>query len=170
MPGSRGRFFPLGKLPPADLIQDSKGHGRIERREVWFVPAEELTSYIQQEWGWKKMRLVGKIRCSRRRTRDTQWRSQEMTTWVCSRDHAWITVDQVAQALRHHWTVENGLFYVRDVSYGEDRSHARLIGGVMSTIRNLAISLIRKAAYPFMTDAWADISARPDLGLALLHK
>jgi hypothetical protein len=134
------------------------------------VPAGELAPYLQQEWGWKNLRLVGKIRCSRRRTRDTQWRSQETTTWVCSRDPTTITVDQVAQALRHHWTIENGVFYVRDVSYGEDRSHARLVGGIMSAIRNLAISIIRKAAYPFMTDAWADISAWPDLGLSLLLK
>ncbi len=170
MPGSRGRFFPHGSLPPADLIEDNKGHGRIERREVWFVPAVELAPYMQQEWGRKRLRLVGLIRCSCRRTRDSQWRSQEMTTWVCSRDPAQITVDQVAQALRHHWTVENGVFYVRDVRYGEDRSHARLVGVVMSAIRNLAISIIRRAAYPFMTDAWADISASPDLGLSLLLK
>ena len=152
MPGSRGRFIPHGNLRPADLIQDNQGHGRIERREVWFVNALELAPYVQQEWGWKNLRLVGKVRCSRRRTGDTQWRSQETTTWVCSRDPARITVDQVAQALRHHWTVENGVLYVRNVSYGEDRSHARLVGNVMSAIRNLAISLIRKAAYPFMTD------------------
>jgi hypothetical protein len=170
MPGWKGRFFPLGKLRPADLREDNKGHSRIERREVWFVNASELAPYLQQEWGWKNLRLVGVIRCSRRRTRDTQWRSQEITTWVCSRDPSKITVDQVAHALRHHWTVENGVFYVRDVSYGEDRSHARLIGGVMSTIRNIAISIIRQAAYPFMTDAWADLSARPDLGLSLLLK
>lgn len=132
--------------------------------------AAELAPYVQQEWGWKNLCLVGKIRCSRRRTRDTQWRSQETTTWVCSRDPHRITVDQVAHALRHHWTVENGVFFVRDVSYGEDRSHARMVGVVMSAIRNLAISIIRHAAYPFMTDAWADISAQPDLGLSLLLK
>ena len=45
-----------------------------------------------------------------------------------------------------------------------------LVGVIMSTIRNLAISIIRKAAYPFMTDAWAEISACPDLGLSLLLK
>ena len=165
-----GRFFPQGTLRPADLIHDSKGHGRIERREVWFVNATELAPYLQQERGWKNLRLVGKIRCSRRRTHDTEWRSQEMTTWICSRDPAKITVNQVAQALRHHWTIENGVFYVRDVSYGEDRSHARLVGVVMSAIRNLAISIIRKAEYPFMTDAWADISASPDFGFSLLLK
>lgn len=170
MPGWKGRFPPLGKLRTADLLEDNKGHGRIERRELWIMNASELAPYIQHEWGWKGLRLVGLIRCSRRRTRDTQWRSQELTTWVSSRDPARITVGQVSQALRHHWTIENGIFYVRDLSYGEDRSHARLVGVAISAIRNLAISIIRKAAYPFMTDAWADISASSDLGLSLLLK
>jgi hypothetical protein len=165
MSGSRP-IFP----PQADLIEDNKGHGRIERRELWVVNATELEGYIQQEFGWKKMRLVGKIRCSRKRTRDTQWRSQETTTWVSSCDPDSLTTKQIAAGLRHHWTIENGIFYVRDVSYGEDRSHARLIGAVMSTIRNLAISIIRREAYPYMTDAWADISNLPDLGFSLLLK
>ena len=134
------------------------------------VNALELAPYIQKELGWQKMRLVGKIRCSRKRTRDTQWRSQETTTWVSSLDPTGLTPKQVAAALRHHWTIENGIFYVRDVSYGEDRSHARLIGEVMSEIRNLAISIIRREAYPYMTDAWADISNQSDLGFSLLMK
>ncbi len=95
--------------------------------------------------------------------------SQETTTWVSSRDPDGVTTEQIA-GLRHHWTIENGVFYVRDVSYGEDRSHARLIGVVMSAIRNLAISIIRRAEYPYMTDAWADISSLPDLGFSLLLK
>jgi hypothetical protein len=165
MSGSRPRF-----PPQADLIQDSKGHGRIERRELWIVNATEMEGYIQQEFGWKKMRLVGQIRCSRKRTRDTQWRSQETTTWVSSCDSDSLTARQIAAGLRHHWTIENGIFYVRDVSYGEDRSHARMIGAVMATIRNLAISIIRREAYPYMTDAWADISNLPDLGFSLLLK
>jgi predicted transposase YbfD/YdcC len=111
---------------------------------------------------------VGKIRCSRKGTRDTQWRSQETTTWVSSRDSDSLTTKQIAASLRHHWTIENGIFYVRDVSYGEDRSHARLIGAVISAIRYLAISIIRRAAYPYMTDAWAGISCLPDLGYSLL--
>jgi len=163
MSGSKLRF-----PPQADLAQDSKGHGRIERRELWMVNATELEGYIQKEFGWQKMRLVGKIRCSRKRTRDTQWRSQETTTWVSSLDPNGATPQKIAAGIRHHWTIENGFFYVRDVSYGEDRSHARLVGAVMSTIRNLAISIIRRAGYPYMTDAWTYISNLPDLGFSLL--
>lgn len=161
----------MPKFPPsADLTENNKGHGRIERREIWLVDASELEDYIQAEFGWKKMRLVGKIRCSRKRTGATQWESQETTTWVSSLEPASLTPKQVASSLRHHWTIENGIFYVRDVSYGEDRSHARLIAEAMSAIRNLAISLIRREAYPFMTDAWASISNLPDLGFSFLLK
>ncbi len=53
---------------------------------------------------------------------------------------------------------------------GEDRVYARLVGVIMSAIRNLAISIYHKAAFPFMINAWTDISNWPDLGLSLLLK
>jgi predicted transposase YbfD/YdcC len=146
----------------------NKGHGRIEQREVWLVDARDLEGYLLKEFGWKQGRLVGKIRRSRRLTKDTQWRTQESTTWICSLAPEETTPEKIELALRHHWTIENGIFYVRDESYGEDRNHARRIGLPISEIRNLAITLIRCAGYAFMTDAWADISSRPDLGFSNL--
>ncbi len=56
-----------------------------------------------------------------------------------------------AQALlrlaREHWTVENSLHWVRDVTFDEDRSQVRKGNGprVMATLRNLAISMLRLA-------------------------
>lgn len=132
------------------------------------MDARELEEYLQKEFGWKQGRLVGKIRRSRRRTKDTQWRNQETTTWICSLARNETTPEKIEQAIRHHWTIENGIFYVRDVSYGEDRNHARCIGIPISEVRNLAISIIRKAGFAFMTDAWADISSKPDLGFSFL--
>jgi hypothetical protein len=165
----KASFPPQASQPPADFISETnKGHGRVELREVWLVDAGELAIYLQQEFGWKNGRLVGKIRRSRRRTKDTQWRTQETTTWICSLSREQTTPKKIAQALRHHWTIENGIFYVRDESYGEDRNPARCVGIPISEIRNLAISIIRKANYAFMTDAWADISSQPDLGLSRL--
>lgn len=132
------------------------------------MDAQELEAYLQQEFGWKQVRLVGRIRRSRRRTQDRDWQNQETTTWIGSLPAQQTSPQATALALRHHWTIENGLFYVRDVSYGEDRSHARIIAFPLSEIRNLAISLIRHAGFPFMTDAWCDLSARPDFGFSLL--
>ena len=49
---------------------------------------------------------------------------------------------------RHHWSIENGLHYVRDMSFDEDRCRIRKQAGaqVMASLRNLAISLLRLAA------------------------
>ncbi|HQT95977.1 MAG TPA: ISAs1 family transposase [Thermoanaerobaculaceae bacterium] len=47
--------------------------------------------------------------------------------------------------IREHWTIENRVHYVRDVTFDEDRSRVRTGSGprVMATLRNLAIGLIR---------------------------
>jgi hypothetical protein len=46
-----------------------------------------------------------------------------------------------------HWSIENGLHYVRDMSFDEDRCRIRKHAGaqVMASLRNLAISLLRLA-------------------------
>ena len=48
---------------------------------------------------------------------------------------------------RGHWTIENRLHWVRDVTFDEDRSRVRKGAGaqVMASLRNLAISLLRIA-------------------------
>jgi hypothetical protein len=48
---------------------------------------------------------------------------------------------------RNHWSIENKVHYVRDMSFDEDRSRVRKRGGpqVMASLRNLAISLLRMA-------------------------
>src|SRR5262249_50834842 len=48
---------------------------------------------------------------------------------------------------RNHWCIENGLHYVRDFTFDEDRCRIRKHAGarVMASLRNLAISLLRLA-------------------------
>jgi hypothetical protein len=48
---------------------------------------------------------------------------------------------------RGHWSIENRLHWVRDVTFDEDRSQVRKFAGpqVMASIRNMAISLLRMA-------------------------
>jgi len=57
------------------------------------------------------------------------------------------TAEQLLTSVRGHWTVENGLHWVRDVTFDEDRSQVRKKNGprVMASLRNLAISLLRLA-------------------------
>lgn len=44
---------------------------------------------------------------------------------------------------RKHWAIENGLHYVRDVSFNEDRCRVRAGARPLATIRNLVLHLIR---------------------------
>jgi predicted transposase YbfD/YdcC len=47
--------------------------------------------------------------------------------------------------IRGHWSIENSLHWVRDETFGEDRSQVRTGAEprVFATLRNLAISLAR---------------------------
>ncbi|MEW6429850.1 MAG: ISAs1 family transposase [Thermodesulfobacteriota bacterium] len=57
------------------------------------------------------------------------------------------TAQYLQKRVRQHWTIENRLHWVRDVTYDEDRNQTRTKNGpqVMATLRNLAISLLRLA-------------------------
>ena len=56
---------------------------------------------------------------------------------------------------RGHWTIENRLHWVRDVTFDEDRSRVRKGSGaqVMASLRNLAISLLRIAGARYIAPA-----------------
>ena len=75
----------------------------------------------------------------------------------------------IAQLLRGHWAIENGLFRVRDVTYDEDRLHGRQIAYGLSMLRNVVINVIRGAGYRYIPDGCRDIACKPDHGLHLLH-
>jgi hypothetical protein len=51
----------------------------------------------------------------------------------------------LAEVIRGHWTIEDRLHWVRDVTCGEDLSQIRTQNGprVMASVRNLAIGILR---------------------------
>jgi hypothetical protein len=56
---------------------------------------------------------------------------------------------------RAHWSIENRLHWVRDVTFDEDRCRIRKGAGaqVMASLRNLAISLLRMAGACYIAPA-----------------
>lgn len=141
----------------------------MERRDLWMVDGGELAAYLGEELEWPGLHLCGRIRRSRRATGATAWEEQETHTWVSSLSSERVTAKEIAEALRRHWTVENSVFRVRDVSYDEDRLHGRKIARALSAVRNVGLNIIRHAGYPFIPDGWRDIASRPDHGLQLLR-
>jgi len=72
--------------------------------------------------------------------------------------------------VRGHWRIENQSHYVRDVTYGEDRSQVRsgTIAQVMAAVRNTAIGLMRRAGKTNIAAATRYYRAQPKEALALL--
>jgi hypothetical protein len=153
-----------------DHVQVNKGHGRIERRELWVTPAQELGDYLEQDFDWPGVRLCGLIRRYRRPWCQRDWTSVKTTLWIAGGNLRDPPPERLQAHLREHWTIENAVFYVRDVSYDEDRLHGRIIGFSLSALRNGAINIIRQAGFRFIPDARRFLPARPDLGLTFLFE
>jgi hypothetical protein len=156
---------------PPDFREWSRGHGRVEEREIWFLESSELGEYLEREYGWPGLKFCGVIR--RRRCKGTRvkdqgaWEEQEFL-WVAGGAVQDLNPKKALRALRRHWEIENRLFWVRDVDFSEDRLHGRRIGPGLSVIRSVAINLIRALGYRFVVDGFRALSARADRGLILL--
>ena len=77
---------------------------------------------------------------------------------------------QLLTASRGHWSIENGLHWVRDATMGEDASKVRSGSAprVLATLRNLAIGVLRLAGVDNIAKSLRHLSRRPALALTLL--
>ena len=77
---------------------------------------------------------------------------------------------RAARAARNHWTIENGVHWVRDATMGEDASKLRSASAprVLASLRNLAISVLRLAGVTNIAQGLRQVGRRPTLGLTLL--
>ena len=79
--------------------------------------------------------------------------------------------ERLLELNRGHWEIENRLFWVRDVTFDEDRSRVRKNNGteIMSSLRNLAISLIRiHGRFRYIPSALRYFSMRIEEAMRLL--
>ncbi|PZR92601.1 MAG: ISAs1 family transposase, partial [Hyphomicrobiales bacterium] len=53
--------------------------------------------------------------------------------------------ERLLAVARAHWAIENKLHHVRDVSLNEDRCRVRAGARPLATLRNLVLTLIRRA-------------------------
>jgi hypothetical protein len=69
--------------------------------------------------------------------------TEEIEILLSSRPAAQMDASEIQAFRRGHWTIENPLHYVRDVTFGEDRSTA-YVGHIvqnLASLRNLVIGL-----------------------------
>lgn len=118
--------------------------GRHEVRSIRV--SADLTDYLATQSPWPAIAQVGQLTRTVTTTATGMVRSETvylMTTLTSAQ----ASPGRLLALIRGHWQIENGLHYVRDVSFGEDRSHLRSGNApqILAACRNLAITLIHRS-------------------------
>lgn len=121
-----------------------KNRGRLERREVMVI--DQLESIDK---GWVGLKQVIKIR---RWVKTKKKTSEEEAFFITSLD---VSAQVICKGIRDHWAIENGLHWVKDVTFREDASKIRTSNAPqnISVLRNIAINLFRMNEYDNMAQA-----------------
>lgn len=140
----------------------NKGHGRIERRTLTSTTA--LNDYA--DW-------PGVGQCFQRvRQRTIRGQTQtETVLGITSMGREQADARRLLKLTRKHWTIENGVFYVRDVSLGEDACRVRSGSApmILSTLRNVAINLLNGSGVTNKAAALRRHAAHPNEALRLVR-
>ena len=134
--------------------------GRLEERKLESSTA--LCGYSV----WPGLQQVLRIKRSVTNKR-TGRRSCEVAYAVTSLSPGRATPQQLLVAWRGHWTIENKLHWVRDVTFDEDRQQLRKgrAHQVLAALRNTAIGLLRLLGETNIARACRRYAAQPALAL-----
>jgi predicted transposase YbfD/YdcC len=116
-----------------------EGHGRSETRETFVAPA---TKEMVAPGAWLGLATVVLVirRCVDRATGKS---TDEVRYFISSLP---AKVKRLAGAVRQHWGIENGLHWVLDVAFNEDRMRQRDRHGIenLALLNRLAVSILRQ--------------------------
>src|SRR5882757_669608 len=149
------------RLPEQQAQTKNKGHGRVEIRSIRV--SCELKGYCD----WPGLEQVFEIR--RRWQSNGQWH-EDVRYGVTSLPATFAIPERLLKLKRGHWTIENRLHYVKDVTMGEDRSTVHADNGpkIMAALRNTAVSLLRRVGFSTIAARMRYNSGHPDATLQVL--
>jgi predicted transposase YbfD/YdcC len=115
-----------------------KGHGRIEHRRYWTIPAPSWLLDFHSDWA--RLSTLGMVQSERplgeKVTRETRYDRLSLSS----------DAKRFAHAVRSHWGVENPVHWVLDVVFREDDSRVR-VGNAPANrllLRRIAMNLLRQ--------------------------
>lgn len=140
-----------------------KGHGRLEWRTL------EASTALGDYLPWPGMKQVMRRTCKRLITKTGEIQ-EEVTYAISDLSHEQASAAQLEFLWRGHWTIENRLHYVRDVSMGEDacQIHRGHIPQALAALRNAIISLLRSKGWSNIADAIRYFAASVSRSLRLI--
>ena len=122
-----------------DYVQThDKGHGRIERRQAWVTDQIEWLKTRHPDW--IDLQAIGMIESVRYVNNQA---SVERRFYISSGS---AKATEFLQATRQHWSIENQLHWVLDVSFNEDQCRVRsgYAAENLAVIRHMAINLLKQ--------------------------
>lgn len=135
-----------------------KGHGRVEQREIQVadISKRHFFPHAKQCFMIKRTRtLKGVTSC-------------EVAFGISSIPLRKSSPDLMLGINRGHWSIENSLHYVKDVSFNEDRRHHRKNPAFFASLNNLVISLCRLSGSAFIPTFQRMFRAQPSQALRVL--
>lgn len=115
-----------------------KGHGRVEHRHL--VSSTTLNEHLD----WPGVQQVCRVVRTITRQGET---TTEVEYAITSADREQANAAQLLQWWRGHWGIENRLHWIRDETFGEDRSRVRTghAPQILAGVRNAVINWLRAA-------------------------
>jgi predicted transposase YbfD/YdcC len=129
--------LPWHDVPVLDRTRD-RAHGRVELRT--------LKAVTVNHFGFPHVAQVIQVTHKTRDLGARRWRTVTVYA-ITSLTFAQASPARLADLIRGHWAIENGLHNVRDVTFAEDASHLRTGTGphTMACLRNLVIGVLSRA-------------------------
>lgn len=139
------------------------GHGRTETHTLESTTA--LNHYLPFA---DVAQVVRRTRISIEHSTKTKAVSIEYL--ITSLDRQRVTLNQVEQVRRGHWTIENVTHYPRDVSFGEDRCQVRSGNAPQSlaALRNAVASLLRVEGWTTLANGFRHCQRSLQIPLRLM--
>ena len=152
------KALPWAKVPGHSATQ--KGHGRHTTRTIKVVDAP----------AWVEFAGAAQVAQVRRTSIRNGKKTVEVVYLITSAGHLAAPPAVLASWIQGHWSIENQLHWVRDVTFDEDRSQVRTGNApqVMATVRSIAISILRLAGWTNIAAGLRHHARNPDHTLNLV--
>ena len=155
-------------------VTEERRHGRWEKRTIQVLP---VPAHVRRRFPHARQAALieryvtrtARVKKGKRLARKTV--KSAVAVFVITSLHAREAAPHhIAGYVRGHWTIENKVHWVRDVTFAEDASRVRTGSRprIMATLRNLAIGLIRQAGYNEIAPVIRKIKYDTALLLAIL--
>ena len=135
------KALPWGKVPTGSTSTD-RSHGRQATRTIKVIDVPTLP-------GWPEFTGAAQVAQLRRTVTRNGKKTIEVVYLITSATHHDAPPAVLAAWVNQHWSIENRLHHVRDVTYDEDRSQVRTghAPRVMASLRNTGIGILRLAGW-----------------------